>query len=152
MTENPTRNDPEAPRGRPQTGVPRRYTVGALLVITTLYAIVFGLLRTADADPIVFIGVALYLTAIGAGQMLLFQGEKPREASILVGTAVFVFLWIASTVAMMMSGSSNKDEAFPLIGTALIVEGAIASYLIGGLIAGVFLVIDRWRKWQRRRS
>jgi hypothetical protein len=153
VTEMTPQNDFAMPRSAPQTGVPRRYTVGALLVITTLYAIVFGLLRTVDAEPPAFVGVALYLTAIGAAQMLLFRGEKPREASILVGSAVPLLIGIFVILSVgNRGGGPGTGDPIPLLMTALPVLGAIVGYLLGCTVAGVFLVIERFRQWQRRRE
>jgi hypothetical protein len=99
-----------------QTGVPRRYGVGTLLVITTLYSILFAFLRSVGAPPAVFVVVALYLAGIGAAQMLLFQGERPREASILTGSALFVLLWvIGGTMLLATNSAGPKQEGLPVL-------------------------------------
>jgi hypothetical protein len=97
--DTPTNPPPDSAESRPsgavsklaqqEAGAPRRFGVSVLLVITAMYAVLFGLLQAMGAPAPVFFFVALFFTAIGLGQMFLFKGKRPRRASVLVGACFF---------------------------------------------------------------
>ena len=138
---------PCAPRPRAhEAGVPRRFGVGTLLLITTLYALLFALLRALNAEPLAFFLIALFFTLVGLGQMLLFHGQRPRRASILVGAcfpaAVFIPVWLArialgATYARFPMSRLLEGLFWETLG------GAVCGYLAGMLIAAVFLLFDK---------
>ena len=77
---------PEVPRRRrpvEPARVPRRFGVGGMLLLVTLYGLVFSLLRVTEAHALACLFIAGFLAVIAVGQMLLFGGEKPRLASFL---------------------------------------------------------------------
>jgi hypothetical protein len=96
--------------------VPRRFATGTLLLLVTLYALMFSCLSWLSAPPPVFAVLAIYLTAIGLGQMLLFGGEKPREASIWVGGPVGAVLvsTVCLAAASAVGRSPNLQDALTL--------------------------------------
>ncbi len=126
--------------------VPRRFATGTLLLLVTLYAMMFSCLSWLCASPTVFVVLAVYLTAIGLAQMLLFGGEKPREASIWVGAPVGAILVTGVCLSASPVGTSLTEAlalaCFWVLGLALCIP---VSYVTGCAMAGVFLVIDRVR-------
>ncbi len=151
--DTPTNLPPDSAEPRPsrtvsklaqqEAGVPRRFGVSVLLVITALYAVLFGLLQAVRAPAPVFFVIALFFTTIGLGQMFLFKGKRPRRASVLVGACFFPCL-----VLFMVGWETPRilHEAFVpiLIGLACsTMGGALLGYTGGGIVAGVFLVIDK---------
>ena len=78
--------------------VPRRFGVGVLLILMTAFAVLFAAMRTFGAWPEVFVVVAVLFLGVTLGQILLFQGEKPREASIVAGGMVFPLVVFAVIV------------------------------------------------------
>lgn len=126
--------------------VPRRFGVGVLLLFVLLYALLFSFLSVLGAPPLVFLFLALYVTSIGLGQMLLFGGGKPREASIWVGVPVFLLAHVVGCVAAMAGdlplGGLLGMVCVLVMGLALAVP---ISYVTGAAMAGVFLLMDRVR-------
>jgi hypothetical protein len=132
--------------GRRPARVPRRFGVGVLLLFVLLYALLFSFLSVLGAPAVVFACVAVYVTAVGLAQMLVFGGEKPREASIWVGVPVFMLMHTVGCVAAMERVSSLVE----LLGiVCVLVMGLVLaipiSYVTGGAMAGVFLLLDRVR-------
>ena len=127
-----------------EAGVPRRFGVGIMLVITTMYAVLFSVLETFGAHPVVFVAIAIFFTAVGLGQMLLFKGQHPRRASIIVGASLLGGLSILGGVFGVVIGGGWGIVGFLCCAIVLwVICGALFGYLAGGLIAGVFLVIDK---------
>jgi hypothetical protein len=83
----------------------------------------------------------LFFALVTIGQAVLFGGKKPRQASIVVGTAL-------AFLAALIGIHRNASTGYPLwylcaMVLISLIFGAIAGYLAGGLIAGIFLVLDR---------
>jgi len=126
--------------------VPRRFGVGVLLLFVLLYALLFSFLSVLGVDPLVFVLVATYVTAVGLGQILLFGGEKPREASIWVGVPVLMLMPTVGCFAVM--ASSFSIVALAGMACTLVMGLTLAiplSYVTGAAMAGIFLVMDRVR-------
>ena len=127
-----------------QFGVPRRFGIRTLFLITAMYAILFGVLRAFEATPLIFAFIALFFTVVALGQMLLFKGKRPRRASVIVG-ACFLSCW--ALVSLLV----DSDPAPPIaLGSKLVLFllfvsllGALLGCISGSLISGVFLVLDK---------
>jgi len=132
--------------GREEAGVPRRFGVGTLLLITTMFAVLFAVLRALGVPALVFAGIALFFMAVGLGQMLLFKGERPRRASIttgaFLGAGFPVFCWALHCAL----GPRFAVSSHPLDSVVGAFGGAFYGYLAGILIAGVFLMIDKLKR------
>lgn len=128
-----------------EAGVPRRFGMGTLLLITAMYAVLFAVLRALGLPPSAFLFVALFFTAVGLGQMLLFKGEHPRRASIVVGMAFHLAngLLRFGYEAVRFGTHALPDPCSAFV--TVIVGGGIAGYLCGLLIAAIFLLIDKWK-------
>lgn len=121
--------------------VPRRFGAGTLIVVTTLFAVLFGALRFFNQPIGVFIGISAWLTVIGVAQM--FGGRQyARAASIAAG----VFLLPATVLAAELysrytnsAGDGGLVDGIALL--VLTVPGALLGYVGGVFVAGVFLVM-----------
>ena len=129
-------------------GVPRRFGIGTILVITTAFGLLLALLRALGAHPVLVAFVVALVSLIGAGQMLLFGGKRPCAASIVVGMGGLPFLTV---VATLIDGS-NLRRVDPSVWMRFTLLGAIVGYVIGSGVASVFLFMDaierflgRWR-------
>jgi hypothetical protein len=130
-------------RSQKQSGVPRRFGVGAMMVITTMYAVLFATIQSTPG--IVFGFIAMFFTVVGVCQAVLFNGRDPRRASIVSGMIAGSLIL---PLAMTMSWQSFLG--IPLFAVIILVIvyglfGAPAGYLAGGLIAGVFLLFNKWQ-------
>jgi RimJ/RimL family protein N-acetyltransferase len=92
--------------------------------------------------------VAVLFVGVAAGQVLLFGGRKPREASISVGVVLFPLEWLAVLVYQSQFAPRRWDMGCgePVLGLlCMIPSGAVFGYLAGTLTAGIFLVMQRFR-------
>ena len=143
------------PPPRKQTGVPRRFGVSVMLVITTMYAVLFAVLQKTPAG--FFVTVALFFTVVGLAQAVLFKGRNPRKASIVTGTVLgglFIFVRNAIEIVRLFQLLSHlgpltspvifRQFVILLVMTLCgVVFGALLGYLAGGLIAAVFLFLNK---------
>jgi len=123
----------------PAAGVPRRFSLGRLMLITAFFAVLFGLLSWLDAPPILIVVVAVFITVVGLAQAILFSGKKPRRASMVTGGAIFVLLMLLLGADLV--GWAWRNDLFTL-GILLVfwaILGAGLGYAAGCLIAAVFL-------------
>ena len=141
---------------RPAVGVPRRFGVFIMMLMVTLYAVLFSILKLLRASNVVFVLLALLFTGIGIGQAVLFGGRYPRSASIWIGSIlvpieVCVFATIKNDF-LYVGPSHGAGTVIYLLAIFLvsIPLGAIFGYLFGTLTAGGFYLVDRYEK--RRES
>ena len=136
----------------PQVGMPRRFGIGTMMILTAMYAVLFSLLTTLGAPHVVFAAIAIYVTGVGLCQVLLYKGKNPRRASI-VGGAVLCFAMTLVGISVAAFYHSRSMPPMPLfqmicifLGTAIgsgttgLLFGGLLGYLVGCLIAAVFLV------------
>ena len=134
-------SEPETPATACQPGVPRRFGISTLLVITAMYAVPFAVLRTFGVRPSTFVVVAMFFTAVGLGQAILYKGQRPVRASMVAGACFFAGLSVVNMIVIGPLKAAPLPFApfHPFEGAF---GGAILGYLSGLLIAGVFVVID----------
>ncbi|HEX5444946.1 MAG TPA: hypothetical protein VFW87_14005 [Pirellulales bacterium] len=119
-------------------GVPRRFGVGTMLIVTTAYGMLLAVLRLAGWPPGATAWILAFISLVGLGQMLLFGAKRPREASVVTGA---IGLPLAMFAFAMSFGFDDPHTW--LAGLVCAVPfGAAAGYLAGGVVAGVFLVMD----------
>lgn len=121
-------------------GVPRRFGIGTILIVTAAYGVLLAILRLARWDPAAIFWTLGFISAVGLGQMLLFNAKRPREASIVTG-AIMLPLAILGTALTYDTQPYNPMESFCGLVCAF-PFGAVAGYLAGGVVAGVFLIMD----------
>ena len=127
-------------------GMPRQYGVRTMLVITTIYGVLFALLASIDAPPAAFVVPAVFLAGVGLAQMFLFRRRRPREASLLAGSCLC--MGGAATGVVMMHVAGEPGDGV-LLWTVVLTPalGAVCAYLVGAMIGAPFLVA----KWLRHR-
>jgi hypothetical protein len=135
-----------------QTGMPRRFGVGSLLALTTLFAVLCAFLASSQAHPAVFALVAIYLAGIVLAQMLLFRGRKPREASILAGAGMAVLLVGAALALEALFGERHARDPLPILLIFAPAIGAATGYVVGGVVGGMFLVSNGLRRRAERQA
>ena len=139
-----------------EVGVPNRFGVGTLLIISTMYAGLFALWRLLGGSLRFLVWVTLFFSAIGLGQMLLYKGRQPRKSSVVVGAYVYPFMFIGFIIQMAIDDRqyfTNEDLShigsivsfFVFLFLFNIPVGMFLGYLAGLLIAAHFFVIDKWR-------
>lgn len=124
--------------------VPKRFGIGPLMGMMLLYSLIFAALRWFGAYPWMYLFLGLLGIVIGFGQM---QGESnPRFSSILTGAIALPGCFLAFFAFLgFMQGSVGFWELLggACIGTVLIFVGGLVGYIVGTVLAGVFLVGDR---------
>jgi hypothetical protein len=135
----------------PATGVPRRFGMAIVMLIMTMYAILFAAMKLLDAPPTVFGVIAILFTGVGLGQMLLFRGQYPRAASVWVGACLLPLEVVVVIVYEAVTGGVSEPGADLLMGlvcgaTLAAPLGALAGYTAGCLAAGVFLLLERYAR------
>lgn len=140
-------------------GVPRRFGVGALLAVTVVYALAFSLASGMSkrwGDPLVLpITVSIlfvWLTLVAIAQALLFGGRRPRLASLVTGTGLYVFCaepviaWQLYQFLYYEIGRiwTVRAVVFSIVASPLI--GVLLGYLTGGVVAGVFVILAGFKR------
>ncbi len=125
---------PRHSKVKPPVGVPRRFGIGTLLVVTVAYALLFALLKTLQIPVIPFATIVGFVTLIGLGQAVLFRGQQPRRASYLTGAGIWLLLSLVFRWSLLTPGAAVG------ILVEAIAFGGMFGYVAGCLIAGVFLV------------
>ena len=97
--------------------------------------------------PIASLAIAGFVTLVGIGQAVLFGGDRPRTASLIVGTTIYSL----GMLAYWLLGWSRfiPPSGLFVIGTFVVIGGAILGYLSGTLIGGVFLLAEYLRRFVR---
>ncbi len=125
--------------------VPRRFGVGVLMILMTAFAVLFAGMRSVGARPEVFILVSGLFFAVTLGQILLFQGKRPREASLMAGGVVFPLESLAMSLYYAPFNSVDPGFVAPMLCCSM-VAGAPLGYLAGCIVAGIFFVQERFRR------
>jgi hypothetical protein len=121
---------------------PRRFDLATIFVVTAAYSLLLGAMSAMDFGPITKMSVGLLVTVIAASQAFFQNVANPRGVSIVSGA-------IAQSVLILMLGLFVRNWLeIPLIAAVILyglLGGAIAGYLIGAMVGGVFLVADKLR-------
>jgi hypothetical protein len=131
---------PWAP-GRPQVGVPRRFGIGTLMILTTAFAVMFSLMKVLGTLPEVFSCVSIFVAGVAACQVLMFQGKNPRKASFVGGYIVGGVLAVGFAIFWGVYWR-EADQFFRalIVGLPLAaLLGGPFGYLAGCVVAGIFL-------------
>ena len=134
-----------------QVGVPRRFSVGTLMVMVTMFAVLFAVLKTWNAKPTECVVIATFFFVVGTAQCLMYGGKNPRKASLVAGAWANALLTMADVLVTLYASHLNLPGWWMLGGLVgflgyLVIQacvGAIAGYLAGTLTAGIFLWIER---------
>lgn len=141
----------EHPRPK-QVGVPRRFSVGTLMILIAMFGVLFAVLKMLGTHPIVFAGVAIFFGGVGAAQMFLFKSHDPRKASLVAGFVLgpvvgIGMIVIANLIANNYGVPYNPQQmnlaGVMCCGVGFLLLGAPFGYIAGCLVAGIFLVRER---------
>lgn len=149
QSQEPTTIFPLAATVPEVASVPRRFGVGVLLVLVTMFGVLFAVLSSFRVPQAACAVVGVLFVGVAAGQALLFGGQKPREASICIGGILFPLSIMVVTVYMNHVGPRRErvDLAEMIPGLFCAVPaGCLFGYLAGTLTAGIFLAMGRLRK------
>ncbi len=138
-THRPFRLSPET---RPQVGIPRRFGVGTMLILVTVFAVLFAIMKTFNTPPIVFGVIAVFFAGVGLCQILLFKGKDPRRASILGGIIMCGLFMVSAAIVVGVTYRNLGATLGTLVigGMMSVIIGGPLGYLAGCLLAAVFLV------------
>jgi hypothetical protein len=138
-------------------GVSRRFSLATVMVMMAGASLILAGMNAMNVPPALSGAIVLLCVATAIGQMFLFRGKDPRNASFIVGA---VFCAMTPLVIYGLQPLARiPDGARLTLGWAIIdgfwgaIFGALPGYLAGCLVAGVLLVMDltesffaRWRK------
>ncbi len=116
--------------------VPKRFGLLAILVMTTVMAVLFGCLRFLSAPPYVFLFLGVMALAICLVQM--FYGSVPRLASVVAGAVVSPLIVIG--VAAFEGAPLGLIICSAII---WVIFGGVVGYMMGTCAAGIFLVLEQ---------
>jgi hypothetical protein len=116
--------------------------MGILMLMMTMYALLFSAMQLLKTPPEVFATVAILFTGVGLGQMVLYGGRYPRAASIWVGACLFPL----EIIALFCIFGIDREGGLVCLLMLSPVLGALFGYLAGGLTAGVFLLLEKYGK------
>lgn len=116
--------------------VPKRFGLLSILALTTLMAIVFGVLRFYEAAPVWFLFLGSLSLTICIVQM--FYGNVPRLASAFAGA-------LLSPAFVIGEGIFQGHAPLVVAAGALasVLGGGFVGYLMGTCAAGIFLLIEK---------
>jgi hypothetical protein len=126
-------------------GVPRRFSIGTMMILVTAFILLFAVLKTLDTPPIVFAIVTIYVAGIAASQSLLFKGRRPRLASVVSGMSM-IALFVVIVAVMEFRVYPRSLDVGAIVGFLFtmvifpVVVGAPLSYAVGCFVASIFLV------------
>jgi hypothetical protein len=112
-----------------------------MMAISVGYAMLFAVMRLFDASPYLMFSTGGLIATVGVSQAILFSGEEPRKASLIVGG---VYCLIAAGIAAAFLAGRFVDAAAASI--FAIMWGPLAGYLAGALVGGVFLIAEYGRR------
>lgn len=122
--------------------VPRRFNLPAVFVMTTILAIVCGILKAHDSRPEFYLFLAVMTAVTCVAQIYL--PKAPRLASTIGGTIVMIGFLVALSYlgggrrrAWVRPGDLICFLPFGALG------GAFLGYAVGTIAASVFLITDQ---------
>ncbi len=125
--------------------VPRRFGMRTVLAATAGFALMLGIVKWLGVSPVVVIFYTSFIMVVSAAQ-IAFE-SKPRLASMVAGG---LFLPLLKLGAMCFDHGLAAINHGPFTGLFsggqffyLCVFGALYGYLIGTMLAGIYLVADK---------
>jgi putative addiction module component (TIGR02574 family) len=123
--------------------VPRRFDLSTIFVVTLAYSLLFGLMSMASFPPVASMSIGGFITLVAVSQAVLFQGKRPRTASLIVGSLIF---GCAILAFWFVNGQRSYPAAvFVITGGYTVATGMILGYLSGTIVGGIFLIADKCR-------
>lgn len=135
MTEDETTNDIPQP-----TASKRRFGIAPLLLITAMYALLFGLLKWFQVGEGLCVLTVIFFTTVGLGRVFLFRGRRPVLAAAMVGGGFGVLFGLHAVV----QETSQCPLGMCVVQVSLFVLlGSGCALVAAALIEGPFLLLTR---------
>jgi hypothetical protein len=125
----------------PPARVPGRFDIGAILLVTAGFAVLFTLMKALRVDPGVILWLVGLVVFIGASQMV-FSKRSPRWVSVVAGAIYSPLATMAASLLFGVNRANMLDELI-LGATCSLVMGAPLGYVVGTLVASLFLIGER---------
>ncbi len=147
------------PRGRAPSeakvyGMTRRFSMRATMLLMALAAVCLAILRSVGTPAETSGIVLLVMIAAAAAQVFMFRGKDPRRASMAGGAVAMSVLLTAAQIVeegrRLNFGRGLRDVILGLVFGSIV--GAIVGYMTGALVAGVFLLIDKYDEWRPKKA
>ena len=119
-----------------------------MFAISVAYGLLFSIMQALNALPSAIFLTGIFFAVVGAAQAIMFEGKKPREASMIAGgVAGFLCVVAFGIIEEAMSPGETASAAL-----CSVVCCPIAGYLAGTTIGGIWLVADYLRHWSEARQ
>jgi hypothetical protein len=128
---------------------PRRFDLATIFVVTAAYSLLFGLMTPLDFGPAMKVAVGLLVTIVATTQAFYHDKANPRGISVVTGA---IALTVILVVLKVFVRNSIYGSLFVVVVFYGLIGGAIAGYLSGTLVGGVFLVADKLRTYFANRA
>ena len=129
-------------------GVPRRLPLGELLLLVTLFSVVFRVLTLFDIPGITIFYAGFFTSGIAIGQAMLFDGKRPRDASIIAGAILSPTLWLLNSLFGVLGFNIGHFDSIAGFVSGIVLTAAIGpflGYLAGLFVAAWFFLFDFYR-------
>jgi hypothetical protein len=137
-------------------GVKRRFSLATVMVMMAGASLILAGMNALNVHPVLSGTIVLLCVVTAIGQMFLFRGKHPRNASLVVGAAFCGLAPLVTYVAVRISHGIGFPHEFGWVLVKMlwgVIYGPLPGYVAGCLVAGVLLVMDltesvfaRWRK------
>ena len=94
-------------------GVPRRFGVGALVLMLTVYAVLFRSLAALGANSLFITVAACFFSGVAIAQAWLFGGRDPRRASLLSGAILLPVSVVVLSITGLAFGVAEVGKQEP---------------------------------------
>ena len=141
-------------RGDRAYGMTAQFSMRATMLLVALAAVCLSIMRSVGAPAELSGTILLVMISAAVAQVFLFRGKDPRRASVVGGAISYSLLLTAVQIAAeghrLTFGLGFRDVILGLVGGSI--AGAIVGYMTGALVAGVFLLIDRYDEWRPKKA
>ncbi len=122
--------------------VPKRFGMGTILMATTLFAILFAVLKWAKASPAELFFFTAFVGTVSVSQMVF--DRSPRWASVFCGA---IYLPLSVMLSDVVPGRSIVRIFNDYDWWLIAIYGLLVGYLGGAIMAGIFLISDYLARW-----
>jgi pantoate--beta-alanine ligase len=126
-------------RGFRNARVQHRFSLADLVLATVCFAILFGVLKTSQVHWTAALTVCVFVTAVGLAQTVVRDAEIGRMASMVIGSIVFLAIFLVQVVMEGMPANRMDASVLPIV-LACTIAGSLAGYFSGSLMAGIFVI------------